>query len=159
MENSKILSNKPAAVSNWLPIAFLILGAIGFADATYLTTQHFLGMPVACAILKGCEQVTTSHYSLFFGQPVALFGSIYYFSVLVLTALYFQTQKRLFFTFANILTLFGFLISLRFVYLQLFVIGAICIYCMTSAASSTLLFILSLISFKKKKSAAEIAQQ
>ena len=151
MMNSEALSKKLAAPSNWLVVAFLILSAIGFADATYLTVKYFLGTPVACSILKGCEQVTTSHYSLFFGQPVALFGSIYYLAVLLLTAIYFETKKRFFFTIANILTLFGFLISLRFVYLQVFVIKAICIYCMTSAASSTLLFILSLFSFKKKE--------
>ncbi len=151
MTNLETSSNKPTGPSNLLLIFFLLLAAIGFADATYLSVEYFLGTPVACSILKGCEVVTTSHYSLFFGIPVALFGSIYYFSVLVLTAIYFQTRQRFFFYLANFLTFFGFLISLRFVYLQIFVIHAICIYCMTSATSSTLLFILSLVSLRKKE--------
>jgi uncharacterized membrane protein len=155
MKISEVSSNKPEALSNWLILAFLILAAIGFADATYLTVKYFLGTPVACSILKGCEEVTTSHYSKVFGQPVALFGSIYYLAVLLLTAIYFETRKRLFFIFANILTVFGFLISLRFVYLQVFIIKALCIYCMVSAGTSTLLFTLSLFSLKKKKPTAE----
>jgi uncharacterized membrane protein len=140
-----------SSIPNWLLFSFIILAAIGFADATYLTVEYFAGTPVTCSILKGCEQVTTSHYSLFFGQPVALLGSLYYLSILILTAIYFQTRQKSFFLLANILTFFGFLISLRFVYLQVFVIRALCIYCMTSAGTSTLLFILSLVSLKKKK--------
>ncbi len=157
MTNLETSSSKPAAVSSWLVLAFFILAAIGFVDATYLAVEYFLGTPVSCSILKGCEEVTTSHYSKFFGQPVALFGSIYYLTVILLTAIYFETKKRLFFTFANILTLLGFLISMRFVYLQVFVIKAICIYCMASATSSTLLFALSIFSFKKPKSNPQIS--
>ena len=43
--------------------------------------------------------------------------------------------------------------SLIFVWLQLFVINAICFYCMVSAATSTLLFILGIILWKKLKNA------
>ncbi len=150
MKNLEAFYNKLAAPSNLFLFAFLGLAAIGFADATYLTVKYFIGAPVTCAILKGCEQVTTSHYSLVFGQPVALAGALYYLSVLILTAIYLENKNKLFFLLANILTLFGFLVSARFVYLQIFVIKALCIYCMVSASTSTLLFGLSLFSLKKK---------
>lgn len=151
MKNLETFYSKLAAPSNLLAFAFLGLAAIGFADATYLTVKYFIGAPVTCAILKGCEQVTTSHYSQVFGQPVALAGSLYYLSVLILTAIYLESKNKLFFVLANLLTFFGFLVSARFVYLQIFVIKALCIYCMVSATTSTLLFVLSLSSLRKKK--------
>ncbi|OGH92606.1 MAG: hypothetical protein A2534_00175 [Candidatus Magasanikbacteria bacterium RIFOXYD2_FULL_39_9] len=151
MKNLEAFSKQLVAPSNLFLFAFLGLAAIGFADATYLTVKYFIGAPVTCAILKGCEQVTTSHYSLFFGQPVALAGSLYYLSVLLLTAIYLESKNRTFFLLANILTFFGFLVSARFVYLQIFVIKALCIYCMVSATTSTLLFSMSLFSLRKNK--------
>lgn len=156
MTNLQASSNKPAAVSNWLSIAFLIVSAVGFIDATYLTTQHFLGAPVACSILKGCEQVTTSPYSIIFGIPVALLGSMYYLTILILSVIYLDSKK------INILNIIvkispiGFLASLCFIYLQIFVIKAICLYCMGSAATSTLLFILGIIYLIKAQKKSEV---
>ncbi len=145
MKTSEASSNKPAVPSKWLPVAFLIISAFGFADATYLTTQHYLGLPVACSILEGCEQVTTSPYSFIFGIPVALLGSMFYLTVLILSVIYLDSKKIKFLNFIAIITPIGFLASLYFVYLQIFVIKAICLWCMGSATTSTLLFILSLI--------------
>ncbi len=150
MPNLEASSNKPAAPSNRIPIIFLIISAIGFIDAAYLTTQHYLGAPVACSILKGCEQVTTSQYSLIFGVPVALLGALYYLTILVLSVAYLDSRKQSILKLAARLTLIGFLASLYFVYLQIFVIKAICLYCMGSATTSTLLFIFGLISLKNK---------
>ena len=151
MMSSEISSNKPAALSNWLPVLFLLLGAIGFTDATYLAVKHFLGTPVPCSILKGCEQVTTSQYAAIFGVPVALLGAIYYLSIIILTVAYLDSRNRKFLNLAARLTILGFLASIYFVYLQIFVIKAICLYCMGSAITSTLLFILGLIYRQKNK--------
>jgi uncharacterized membrane protein len=70
--------------------------------------------------------------------------------ILILTALYIQTENKIFFQIASLFTMCGFLTSLLLVYLQIFVIGAICIYCMGSATSSTLLFITAACSLKKE---------
>ena len=157
MPTSEASSNKPAETSNWFAIACLIVSAFGFADATYLTTQHYLGLPVACSILEGCEQVTTSPYSLIFGIPVALLGSIFYFTVLILSVLYLDSKKIKFLNFIAVITPFGFLASLYFVYLQIFVIKAICLWCMGSALTTTLLFILSLVFLHRQRGAGQIS--
>src|SRR3989338_7652435 len=120
MTNLEVSSNKPAAPSNWLPFAFLIVSAFGFADASYLTAKHFLGAPVACSILKGCEQVTTSQFAVIFGVPVALLGSLYYLTILVLSVVYLDTRKIDILNFITKITPLGFLASLYFVYLQIF---------------------------------------
>lgn len=130
-------------IPKWFTFTFLLLSFLGFLDATYLTAQHYLGTIPPCVITTGCEAVLTSEYSVVFGIPVALFGSVYYL-VLFLLAILSLDMKREAIRFAVLLTPVGFLASLYFVYLQLFVIEEICTYCAVSAATSTTLFLLGL---------------
>jgi uncharacterized membrane protein len=116
---------------------------LGFLDATYLTAQHYLGTIPPCVITTGCETVLTSEHSVIFGIPTALLGSFYYL-LLFLLAVFSLDMKRGIIRFAAFLTPIGFLASLYFVYLQLFVIKEICSYCVVSAAASTILFVLGL---------------
>lgn len=125
----------------WL---FLALSFVGFLDASYLTASHYSGVPVICSVLDGCEKVTASVYSTLGNIPVALMGMVYYFTILFAMAWFLSTRDKKSIIFASGLTAAGFLASLWFVYLQLFVIKAICFYCMISAATSTFLFILGI---------------
>ncbi len=127
-----------------LAIAFLVIAAIGFADATWLTAKHFLGGPLPC-LTGGCELVTTSAYSNILGIPVALLGAGYYLTQLILAIAYFESKSLTPLRLASYLATAGLLASIYFVSLQLFVLHAICIYCMVSAGTSTTLFILGLL--------------
>src|ERR1035437_6115751 len=60
-----------------LVIAILIIALVGFADATYLSVEHFMGVIPPCSITGGCEKVLTSLYAVCLGIPVSLVGSIY----------------------------------------------------------------------------------
>ena len=122
-------------------ILFCIVSAIGLLDATYLTVKHYLGGIPPCT-LRGCEVVLTSAYNTIAGIPVALFGVLYYMTILLVSLAYMISKKEMIIRHAAYLTPIGFIASIYFVYLQLFVINAICLYCMASAATSTLLFIL-----------------
>lgn len=124
---------------------------LGFLDAAYLSLEHFLGRVPPCSIVEGCEQVTTSVYSIIAGVPVALLGAVFYLTVLVLSIVYLDTKRNGPLTFAARLTIIGFVASLAFVYIQLFVIHAICIYCMFSALTSTTLFILGMMVLRKTR--------
>jgi len=132
-------------------IAFFSAALIGFIDAAYLTFEHFLGRVPPCSILHGCEKVTTSPYAEVFGIPLALFGAIYYFTLLVLIIAHFDLRKQIILKLAALITPVGFLSSLYFIYLQLFVIKAICLYCMISAAASITLFVLGIIILRATK--------
>lgn len=122
-------------------IVFLVVSAIGFLDATYLTIEHYRGGIPPCTT-AGCEIVLTSAQSEIAGVPVALLGSLYYLTLLVLSIAYLDSKKTAIIQFASYCTTAGFVASLYFVYLQLFVIKHICQYCMVSASTSTILFIL-----------------
>ncbi len=145
MKISNLYSIKPlGVVPKWLVLSFVVFSFLGFLDAAYLTAQHYLGLPLPCSILKGCEQVTNSPYSVFAGFPVALFGAFFYLTVFILTVVYFDTGHTKIFSFLARFVFLGFAASLYFLYIQLFVIGAVCIYCVGSATTSTLLFVLGL---------------
>lgn len=132
----------------WFALGFLILSFLGFLDATYLAVKHYLGTPINCSILEGCEKVATSPYATIGGTPVALLGAIYYIAMFLLIVAYFDTKRETILSFVARLTPIGFLASVWFVYLQLFVIKAICLYCIISAITSTALFILGLFVIK-----------
>lgn len=153
------LKNNNFANFTFLPVSFL-----GFLDASYLTIKNFMGTPLPCSILRGCEEVTGSQYSMIGGMPVALLGAIYYLTIFVLVfsllnkktfssgvdgGIHENGNKLLKFT--AYLTIIGLLASLWFIYLQIFVIKAICLYCMFSAFTSITLFVFGIIVLKFKK--------
>lgn len=132
---------------------FLIIAGLGFLDALYLAVEHFMGAIPPCSIVSGCEEVLTSSFATVGGVPLALLGALYYLSVLVLAIVFFDTKRARVLRFVAWMTTIGFFVSLGLVYLQLFVLDAICLYCMGSALSSTLLFIggMHLLAVEKKE--------
>lgn len=127
---------------------FLLASFIGFLDATYLTVEHYNKGILPCYIFEGCDQVTASRYSTVGNIPIALFGAIYYLVIFISTILFFDTKYKPILYILILLPIFGFLFSLWFMYLQIFVIKAICFYCVISATTSTALFILTIPLFR-----------
>lgn len=140
-----------ATYPKWLVWSMIGIAFLGFADATYLTNEHYFSIPLPCTIFHGCETVLTSPYSVIFGIPVALLGVLYYLTVFILLVCAIDMQKKICARLAMVCTPLGFLASLYFVYLQIFVIKALCLYCMVSATTSTILFILGMIGLVRYK--------
>lgn len=132
-------------VPRWLFISIVVVSFIGFLDSTYLTAQHYLGFELNCSVFNGCETVTTSEYSVVAGVPVALLGALYYFVLFIGMFVYFDLQDKRVLRVLMLFTVFGFLASLWFLYLQIFVIKALCLYCLVSATTSTLLFVFGML--------------
>jgi uncharacterized membrane protein len=147
-------SNQPSVQqspksSNWVGYVFALLGITGFFDSGYLAIKHYSGDSIACSIFKGCDIVTTSVYSEIWGIPVALIGVVYYLTILILSIIFLDTDKIKYLFLASRLTVVGFIASAVFVYLQLFVIKALCLYCLISATTSSILFVLGILLLKK----------
>ncbi len=121
---------------------FLAIAILGFGDATYLTVEHFTGGIPPCSVINGCEKVLTSPYATIGPAPIALVGALYYLVLIVLVVLYMDTHGDLWLRTATWIATIGFAISLVLIFLQVSVLHAICLYCMGSAASTTLLFLL-----------------
>ena len=138
-------------------IIFLIAGILGFLDATYLTVEHYRGDIPPCTV-AGCEIVLTSGQNKIAGVPVALLGALYYLTLLILAIAYLDRKNNLLIQLAAYGTIVGFAMSSYFVYLQLFVLNAICQYCMISAGTSTVLFIAGMFILSQFRSATKTSK-
>ncbi len=121
-----------------------VLGAgtavAGIGVATYIAISDSGGGAPAClAGGSGCQTVADSQYSHLLGVNVAVFGIVGY--VLLLTSALVRGDAG---RFAGLLVaLIGFGYSAYLTYLELFVIDAICQWCVASAGLMTLLLILN----------------
>ena len=128
-----------------------IFAFLGLADSTYLTYNHFAHHKLLCSIVPGsCDLVTTSRFATIFGIPTALYGVVFYITAIILVFWYWQSNKFLILQYLSVWTIGGFMVSLFLVYLQVFVIGAYCLFCLISAAASTLLFISALLLIRQR---------
>jgi uncharacterized membrane protein len=119
-----------------LRIAAGVLALAGIGVATYISIAEFGGgTPKCLAGGHGCETVAHSHYSHLAGINVAAIGIAGY--ALLLIAAFIPGDAGRFGGFLTALVGFGF--SAYLTYLELFVIDAICQWCLASAVLMTLL--------------------
>jgi uncharacterized membrane protein len=124
---------------------------IGFADATFLFYKYITADPINCFIFDGCNTVAKSPYAYVFGIPLPAFGLIFYGVMLGIFGALVFIRRNIVKTLFLLGGLVGFLFSLWFVYLQGFVIGAFCIYCLISAADSVVIFCTAIMLFMDKQ--------
>jgi uncharacterized membrane protein len=125
-----------AAVDARLRTAGLVLAAAGGLIAAYLTWGHYAhGAPVCVGGGGGCERVQSSHYAELGGVPVAAIGLAGY--VAILSAL--LVRRRTALLVGAFLVLVGLGFSAYLTYLQLFVIDAVCQWCVASDVVMTAL--------------------
>jgi uncharacterized membrane protein len=143
-----------------LTVLILLLSFFGLADSWYLAESALTHTPLSCNIegLGDCNVVAGSPYSQFFGIPLALFGVAFYTLLFVFSALLLFVRTRQIYLSLLVFASLGFLASLYFMFLQLFVIKATCIYCLTSAILSAFIFACALVMKKRfRKSSAVLA--
>jgi uncharacterized membrane protein len=105
------------------------LDLIGLAIAAYLSSVALTGGLPACGPLKGCEEVALSEHSRIGGVPVAVFGVALSLVLFVLAVAWTRTSRPSLLAAHYGLSLLGVVFELYFTYLELFVIGAVCVWC------------------------------
>ncbi len=135
-------------------ILFLAFG--GLADSAYLAQHETASNPLICNIqnLSGCNIVAQSPYSQIFGIPIAEYGILFYVIIFVIAALELVLFDRLLRRVLQFFAIGGTIASLYFTFLQIYVIQAFCIYCLSSAVITLFIFILAsfIEPFRKKMS-------
>ena len=143
-----------------LDVIMMLISAIGIFDSLYLVNEHYENSGVCYGDSQSilgykidCGVVTTSEYSEILGVPVSLIGFFYYLTVFILV--YTKSllniklkQRNLDFSINQVIfaiVTLGLIFSIYFVYLQLIVIELICIYCMLSAITTSVLLILAIL--------------
>ena len=105
------------------------IAAVGVAIAAYLTVTKLSGGLPVCGPSHGCEDVALSQYSSIFGIPTAAFGLVFSTVVALLGLGWWRLGDRRAVVAAYGLGLFGILFVAYLTYLELFVIHAICVWC------------------------------
>lgn len=109
------------------------LAAAGVAIALYLTMVRLVGELPACGPIRGCEDVALSPYSALFGIPVAAFGAVFSAGLVVLGPWWWRSGDRRAPLVAYGVGLAGVLVVAYLTYLELTVIGAVCVWCVAYA--------------------------
>jgi uncharacterized membrane protein len=136
------------AFRGWLDLAIPILSIIGLGVSIYLTYVEVTHTHALCGPVGDCNAVQSSPYAKLFGLiPIGLVGALGYIAILV-TWSWRRMRSDPFSKIAGPImfgmALFGTLFSVYLTYLELFVIHAVCIWCLSSAVIITALMLLSL---------------
>ena len=132
-------------------IAALSLGGVGLA--TYLS-MYKLGLIGTLACTVGhCETVNLSKYATLMGVPVAVWGLGFYVTLFAV-ALAGTTERFVDAPWVShavlALTGWGVIFSTYLTYLELFVINAVCMFCVISACLVTVIFLVSVLEWRAR---------
>jgi uncharacterized membrane protein len=129
-----------------------LVALAGLFVALYLTLYKlgYIGSLV-CAV-GSCEVVQTSRWATFLGLPVAVWGVAYYVAVLAVSLIGLRDNLADDARVSQLLVLMtgiGVVFSLWLTYLELFVIDAICMWCVVSAVLATILFVVAVLDLRE----------
>jgi uncharacterized membrane protein len=125
-------------------LVLAILDLIGLSIASYLSFVELRGDLPQCGPLHGCEQVALSPYSRIGGVPVAVFGVALSLVLLTLAIAWWRTGATRLLAAHYALSLVGVTFEGYFTYLELFVIGAVCVWCAAYGLTLVARFIVAL---------------
>jgi len=138
----------------------LILAAldiVGLAVASYLSVVELGGGVPVCGPIKGCEEVARSEYSRIGGIPVAVFGVALSLVLLTCAIAWWRTNLYALLLAHYGLSLVGVVFEAYFMYLQIAVIGAVCIWCTAYGLSLVLRFVIALAVWLRQPSPQRIS--
>lgn len=125
-------------------ILLAVLDLFGLLIALYLSIVELRGEAPSCGIVHGCAEVALSPYARVAGVPVAVYGVILSGTLLGLALAWWWTGRSGLLLAHYTLSLAGVVFEAYFSYLELFVIGAVCMWCALYAASLLARFLVSL---------------
>lgn len=131
----------------WLRRISIILAILGLGVAGYLTWAYYVHANIICLTGNQCDAVRNSPYSEIQGMPVALVGLLGYLAILAVLVSE-ETSMGAAIPAPMIvfgLSLVGLLYSGYLTYLELFVINAICSWCVVSAVLMLIIFIIAVV--------------
>jgi uncharacterized membrane protein len=143
---SIVASRRPASATRTRPLDWLtpLLGLGGLGIASYLAHVEVRGVEAVCGPVGDCNTVQQSEYARLFGVvPIGVLGVLGFAAILLAWAVRRWGAGRVS-SWAAIallaLTGFGVLFSIYLTFLEPFVIGATCLWCLGSAVIMTALY-------------------
>ncbi|MBV9171096.1 MAG: vitamin K epoxide reductase family protein [Chloroflexi bacterium] len=130
-----------------------LIGVAGLLVSMYLSATHYFSgqVPLACATagVINCEQVTTSPQSMIGPVPVAVLGFVW-FAVWLVLLNGGSAPLRLGWAALGLVSVF------YLVYIELFLIGAVCLWCTAAHVAVIALFLLAVAESTAPMTAQEL---
>lgn len=131
----------------------VFVSLLGLFISGYLWFLYTQPRPIICQ--SSCQLLRESEFSSFLGISLPIWGTFFYLSFLVYflillftkrVFIFVRLEKYIFFLLATL----GFVFSIYLTYVEAFVLEAFCDWCIASAITSTLIFLLVSIRTLKK---------
>lgn len=134
-----------------------VLALMGVGVATYLSLYKLGIIGALTCSIGSCETVNTSSWAVFLGLPVAVWGLGFYALLFAITLMSVQPRWTGSVAMSKAilaLTAWGVLFSGWLTVLELFVIHAICQWCVISAIIVTVMFVVSVAEYRETTAAS-----
>jgi len=129
--------------------AAVALAALGSAISAYLTWVHYSGQLALCLGAGGCETVQASRYAELAGWPVALLGLAAFIAAATLALVRLRADAPVWTLTALFgITLAGTVFAAYLTALEVFVIHAICPWCVIVDSAMVALFVVTLLELR-----------
>jgi uncharacterized membrane protein len=140
-----------------LRIVLFIFGLIGFGVSLFLTYEYSQDDPVPCGGLSigsanSCQSVKESDYASMFGISIPVWGDIFFTMLLTFLFIYIirlvdKNKEKLFNNLFLALTAFGALFETYLTIVEIFVIKAVCIWCLLTEIIVVAIFLVTLLEY------------
>ncbi len=129
----------------------LALAFLGLLDSWYLAQSAVSNSPIVCDIdgLNDCNTVAQSPYSKLLGIPLAVYGIVFYGALILVSVMLLRLETRKLYQVHMAVAGIGALASVYFIFVQMTLIRAFCIYCIASAVISFVVLGLSLYLYRR----------
>jgi uncharacterized membrane protein len=148
--HSKLLQGNQRHSLDRLLTAMIALAIVGLGLSGYLTYTHFNEAALVCSI-GGCETVQSSSYSTIGPVPIALLGMGMFSALIVLAVMRLRRSTLISAETASLaawaMLLAGILYYAYLTYVELFVLHAICQWCVASSIAALAIFGLESVYF------------
>ena len=131
-------------------LILVVLDVLGLAIASYLSAVELNGGVPTCGLVSGCEQVALSQYARIASVPVAALGVLFTLALLFLALSWWRTGVYGLLLGHYGLSLVGVLFNVYLLYLQIFVIRALCIWCLSFESVTFLAFLVALVVYLRQ---------
>ena len=131
-----------------------LLALLGLLIAIYLTLYKTGAIAALACSVGSCETVQMSRWATFLGLPVAAWGIVFYVALLGVALSGLQgslADSRAVSVALVAVTGWGVLFSAWLTYLELFVIHAICQWCVVSAILVTIAFVIAWLDLRDQR--------
>ena len=137
---------QPYKIGSALHWGSFILACLGILDATYLLVYKLTSNNAMCFGNGGCHNVNFSSYSEIGGIPVSIFGIIAFLVIAVILML--EPRLKIAAEYGPLaifgISLGGVAFTVYLTWLEIYVIHAICPFCVASAVIIAMIFILAI---------------